>query len=149
MRLLVLFLIMNLQFAEHKFFHLKYSLCCPGRSHHSLLTPHPLWIVNAPADIPTTDLPNKCSVQRRAQSFQWQAFLFANASGSTVAPTHLPSQIMGTDKIKSADYTIDLYSNPANYVGNEHAVRKKLSKARTEKHYDNDGMTALSDIVRF
>jgi len=56
---------------------------------------------------------------------------------------------MGTEKIKSADYTIDLCSNPANYVENEHAVRKKLSKARTEKHYDNDGMTASSDKVRF
>jgi hypothetical protein len=42
--------------------------------------------------------------------------------------THPSSQLMGIGKIKSADYTINLCSKPANYVANEHAERKKLSK---------------------
>lgn len=145
------FFIMHLQFVEHNLFlSCKIFILLPGAV--TILAPphpHPLWIANAPADIRTNDLPNKCSVQPRAQSCQWQVFLFAIAPGSTVTPTHPHSQLMGTGEIKSVDYTTDLCSTPANYAENEHAVRKKLSNARTEKHYDNDGVTALSDKVNF
>jgi hypothetical protein len=138
MRLLVLFLITNYNLLITIFFGLKYSLCCPGWSHHLLPTPRPLWVANAPVDIRTNDLPNKYSVQPRAQSCQWQVFLFANASGSTVAPTHRENKV-------SRLYNW-LCSNPASYVANEHAIRKKLSKARTERHYDDQGKIALSDF---